>query len=243
MSSAVLAPPKARPIIYGAESIIAIQKGLKTETRRVIKIPAKVVEVCNVGFTALCPPGYIAVRGGHASGEFGDSFVRCPYGVHGDLLWVREAFWQSARYPFTMPSGEASPLCMNWGSRIHYAADGDPPNTANRHYPEGLRNGAFAAPDPDAVWIKRPSIYMTPRQSRITQVLKGVRVERLHDITLESIYAEGLTMPRAELYPHTNTASKMLTRFMWHWDAINGKRHPWSSNPWVWVLTTEVAHV
>jgi len=32
---------------------------------------------------------------------------------------------------------------------------------------------------------------------------------------------------------------------VWHfknlWESINGKKHPWASNPWVWVLSFQRA--
>jgi uncharacterized protein YhfF len=52
-----------------------------------------------------------------------------------------------------------------------------------------------------------------------------VRVERLQEITEEDARAEGCGDPPFGTRRET---------FAILWDAINGKRAPWESNPWVW---------
>jgi hypothetical protein len=109
----------------------------------------------------------------------------------GDRLWVRESFWHARSYPMTMPSGEAE-SGNAWAWRlIYYAADGEPENTPNKHYSEGLRGGAISAPDPYADWWKRPSIHMPRWASRLTLIVKDVKVEWLRDISEEDAIAEG----------------------------------------------------
>lgn len=110
----------------------------------------------------------------------------------GDRLWVRENIWQASSYPGTPPSGEPEPNAWCWGDLFHYAADGDPPNCANRYYgPAGLQGGAFAAPDPYASWILRPSIHMPRRASRLTLIVTDVRRQHLQEISEQDARAEG----------------------------------------------------
>ena len=79
--------------------------------------------------------------------------------------------------------------------------------------------------------------------SRIDLEVTAIRVERLHAIVPTDIRAEGIDVApcgceacgmTSILCPATVTTYYEL----WQegWDAINGKRAPWSSNPWVWVV-------
>ena len=77
---------------------------------------------------------------------------------------------------------------------------------------------------PPEVW--RPSIHMPRWASRITLEITDVRVERLQDISVEDCQREGV---------ESNVSS--LIEFHDLWDSINGKKHPWVSNPWVWVVS------
>lgn len=89
----------------------------------------------------------------------------------------------------------------------------------------------------------RPSIFMPRKASRITLALVKVRVERLQDITEEDAKAEGAMFfdgrpvnhhgwrhDYADVFPTAKASFANL------WDKINGKKHPWASNPWVWVI-------
>jgi hypothetical protein len=152
---------------------------------------------------------------------------RCPYGVPGDRLWVRET----------------------WGGDdcSGYAYRADHPDWA-RFQGDGEQ--------PDSAW--RPSIHMPRRASRLLLEVTSVRAERLHDISEEDAIAEGVAIhvdatdcPPGMVRPlHQLTRSPMLhagikasaeNAYRWAyaclWESINGKRAPWASNPWVWVLS------
>jgi len=77
----------------------------------------------------------------------------------------------------------------------------------------------------------RPSIHMPRIASRITLDITAVRVNRLQDITTLDIIDEGV-------WPvdHTFGDNKAHRKWIKLWDSINGKKAPWASNPWVWVI-------
>lgn len=132
----------------------------------------------------------------------------CPYGAPGDRLWVRET-WAPA-------DGRYSAV------PVVYRADGG------------------AQPADDDRW--RPSIFMPRWASRLTLDVVSVRVERLHEISEGDARAEGVTL--GEPMPAKINGERGVVRFYEAraafaclWDAINGKRAPWLSNPWVWVVT------
>lgn len=75
--------------------------------------------------------------------------------------------------------------------------------------------------------------------SRLTLEITGVRVERLQEIGEEDALAEGIKLLPGggfglnEPFSEFNSAR---SAFAFLWDSINGKRVPWLSNPYVWVI-------
>ncbi len=74
----------------------------------------------------------------------------------------------------------------------------------------------------------RPSIFMPRWASRITLEVTGVRAERLQEITETDAISEGVK--GGSCHPDF-----WVGAFRDLWDSINGKKHPWESNPYVWV--------
>ena len=148
--------------------------------------------------------------------------IKCPYGKPGDRLWVRETF---------RPAG----YDLN-GQVIKYRADGstkvcDSPKSLGG---TGLEHGE--------VW--EPSIFMPRWASRITLEIVSVRVERVQEITLQDIDAEGLhqrgiySIQRKE---GLSLSGAIRWKFKELWNSINEKRgFGWEANPWVWVVEFKV---
>jgi hypothetical protein len=210
---------KSRGILFSAPMVRALLAGAKTQTRRILR-----VEDGDVIHNVDGEPW--------RSNIYGMKRLTCPYGVRGDRLWVRETW---AR------------LTGN-GHRIVYRADGEDPRTGWDDVPPERR--------PKMTWV--PSIHLAKRDSRITLLVEHTNVERLQMITEEDIKAEGIYTdaplylpgeeppepdedPRAVGYPHGGSFA--LQNWIKLWDAINGKRAPWSSNPWVWRVTFRVIDV
>lgn len=134
-----------------------------------------------------------------------------PYQV-GDRLWVRET-WQ-----------------------IIDGCDGPEDNPVYR------ADGELSYTD-DEPFRWRPSIFMPRWASRIALEITAVRVERLQEITEEDARAEGiidggcLNCGEHEPCGCNNPQPDARDSFVWLWDSINGKTCPWSSNPWVWVIS------
>ena len=96
----------------------------------------------------------------------------------------------------------------------------------------------------------KPSIFMPKEAARIFLKVTNVRVERLQDISENDAIAEGIDFfnhgyggsPTGIWYRNyksgTNNCSPKYS-FQTLWQSINEKKHPWESNPWVWVYTFE----
>jgi len=85
---------------------------------------------------------------------------------------------------------------------------------------------------------KTPSIFMPKHLARIMLEITEIRVERLQDINITDIKSEGMRY-------NIDITGEYETPDPWDvyadlWDSINGKKHPWSSNPWVWVISFKV---
>lgn len=225
---------KERPILFSGEMVRAILDGRKTQTRRVIKPQPCQLDngkwywqkrTNDTGVYTDLPYGhwweYALVSG------------ECPYGVSGDLLWVRET----------------------WGiyseSWTDYGWEGDgivdiaipkalPPGSMHRKYHVAYKESGYEA-DEGEQW--RPSIHMPRWASRITLEITSVRVERIQDISVEDMVAEGITpnmAPTHAPYWQQNTRHHFIDL----WESINYHRgYGWDNNPWVWAITfKQVSH-
>jgi hypothetical protein len=178
----------------------AIIEGSKTQTRRVI-----VSDRSRPRCSANPASGRLVYHDGaawdaSALQEFqgGNSLMKaiskCPYGIPGSRLWVREKFR------------------IGQGQKILY-------HDSQSRWAEGMR------------W--KSSIHMPRSASRLTLEITAVRVERLHAISEDDAQAEGIS-ERTRLPGHEPMYAMTFAKL---WDEINAKRgHPWSSNPWVWII-------
>ena len=186
------------PILFSGLMVRAIRDGRKTQMRRVVKLTEKQRRAIN----AQSREDYR---------EQPAVLKYSPYGLPGDLLWVRET-WQQTRP--RRRDGERFILRTPGKGLgdVHYAAD--------------------AERDEPPKW--RPSIHMPRWASRITLEVTEVRVERVQEISAEDAIAEGFT--EGDVPSHRDWVPQRL--FSRCWDSINEKRgYGWDANPWVWVVT------
>ncbi len=214
---------KERPILFSGPMVRAILEGRKTQTRRI----AKGVHVIT------------------CDDKSGATDARCPYGVPGDLLWVKET-WR----PFWHPDLYCS---------VQYAADSSYRKPDFSDEDRGHRFADLCDRSGDNAEPWHPSIHMWRELSRLTLEVVSVRVERLQDISEADAIAEGV-QTHAQRYADeyakegTKPPEKVGGMVPWYrydgepcaatsarhsyqtlWDSINGKGS-WNANPWVWVV-------
>ena len=88
-------------------------------------------------------------------------------------------------------------------------------------------------------WEKRQTAMFMPKWAARTWLeITDVKVERLQDISEEDARAEGVEETGCWQHPHESDHTCICYRDGYRklWDSINKKKHPWESNPWVWVL-------
>ncbi len=208
------AAPDERGMIFTGESVNGIMAGTKTMTRRIVK-----VELPDE------PTKVSGQKWGMVDGAFYYCGVKCPYGVGGDRLWVREA-WRTEERASDMVDGILFP-------------DGTFQPIENSAAAAELWVVAHANGKYGNEW--RSPMFMPRWASRLTLEITGIRVERLQEITEEDARAEGAP----ERPAHGKMVGNLGRQGHWQfrqgfrelWNEINSKRAPWESNPFVWVIS------
>ena len=208
---------KERPILFSAPMVRAIIDGRKTQTRRIVKPQESIHGPCDDGNLYWIPAAMQGDPDPNCKTVL--AVNKCPYGIPGDRLWVRETHgfgWHDGvgGYSALRPSGKQH----DRPDRVFYKADY--PDDDEKH---GKR-----------CW--RPSIHMPRWASRITLEVVDVRVQRLQDITEHDAEREGAaTCDHFADAKRGHPTQPHETSFAWLWNKING-RDSWIANPWVWVV-------
>ncbi len=202
---------KERPILFNTEMVKSILEGRKTQTRRILNCDHPVV-------TGFVPNGIYGYWKGTAKSDaviqqYISTFpftIKCPFGLVGDRLWVRETFrlFDSDECPHAdFPCG-----CPSWGTPLYRAShdcfDGEK-------------------------WT--PSIHMPRSASRILLEITNLRIERLNDISSDDAKAEGFDYSTHPSSIEMGYAIGAKTNFRFTWEQIYGQ-NAWNKNPWVWVV-------
>lgn len=211
-----------RPILFSGVMVRALLAGRKTQTRRVIT-PQPANSDKFLGFIGIGETRAVFGSSGYPRSE--PETVKIPISV-GDRLWVREA-WFAARSLDTTP-----PRDISHDADIEYDA-------TKRSYAE---IGLTGKP--------RPSMFMPRWASRVTLIVKDVKIERLQDISdadaiaegidrVENNYGNGPAYCDYQLGKRWDTAEwyrSPVDSYHSLWDSINSKG-AWDENPWVVAYT------
>jgi hypothetical protein len=151
---------------------------------------------------------------------------RCPFGVPGDRLWVREQFSVSAHGTDDIVV-QYSDGCQ----RALGAASGDVPDDDVATYyrlhdlsDRSQRRSVAVAATQMPKWASRLSLEVT-----------GVRVMRVQSITDQDARAAGIEDQRVRL------GGGEREEFSGRWDS--SRRNPkfrWAANPWVWGVSFKI---
>ena len=96
--------------------------------------------------------------------------------------------------------------------------------------------------NPDNKW--RPSIHMPREAARLFLLVTDVRMERLQDISLLDVKAEGIMIEEDDEFD-VEMSQEAMERFEFErlWDTTvkpaDLLRYGWDVNPWVWVIEFE----
>lgn len=227
---------KEIPIIFSGPMVQAIQDGRKTITRRVIKPqPGNAIEKVrfDADYNSWIDEAFDFVKN-----------RKCPYGVPGDRLWVKETHYLWGTWEQYYDGDK-----QRWRFIDHTDVDHPVryPAAEGKRFYQGPANGGDD-------YHCRPSIFMRREYSRIMLDVTDVRVERVRDITEQDAKASGISVlilqsedDHSAWYqsaPGVHQARNARVSFASRWDSINAKRgYGWSTNPWVWVVEFKVVSV
>jgi len=184
---------KEYPILFTGEMVRATLEDRKTQTRRVMKPQPD--------YTLYDNPLWR---------------VKCPYGVSGDHLWVKET-WTASKGG-QQPTG---------GHQVWMDKPG-PPDSVWYQATSNVTPPRWCSP-----------IFMPRWASRITLENKSVQIQRVQDISQKDAKAEGVT-------PIMKDTSAQAPGGYWYeepdfveafaelWDSINAKPKPAKRNPYTW---------
>lgn len=228
---------KEKPILFSAEMVRAILEGRKTQTRRVIdmvfgdfdqktgellpdpdlKLSLRDGVLCEfltpemIARKSWMPgeqpePGWVELVGGKGPGGRGNP-VRCPYGIKGDRLWVRETY--------ALDSGMPNGVRYSATDHIHDLR----PKKSSIYMPR---------------WASRITLEVT--SVRVEQVQEISVEDAISEGAMVDNNGRHSLYGYAEPVDNFWRQSP-VDAYMHLWERINAARgYGWDKNPWVWVV-------
>jgi hypothetical protein len=209
---------KARPIIFSAEMIRAILDGRKVVTRRIVK-PQPVLTK-DAGFAWKG-----GVYGKRTNGEPFTDTMKCPYGVPGDVLWVKESWWPR--------TGDKRRSEVLWKAT----------DEAGMIFGTAWRSSRFMPR-----WASRITLTVVNRRIERVQDLTDAEA-KLEGFPIPGPQTNRLTVTDKLTGKVKRSIGEAYffdakSNFVATWQALNAKRgYPYSSNPFVWRVEFRVAEV
>jgi len=201
--------------IFTAENRGLVRRGVKTQTRRVMKPqpPADEEWWGPEWYTPVIGDDLEPEPGPDIFGIYGENWgIKCPYGTPGDVRVMPEPLKARAIY-------------------------GDNPN-ADAFLCAYSDDDKFFHPFEEWRWQRNTlsSLFMPTALGRTLVRYTRIWAERLQDIGDRDAVREGcFTQARNQ----DELDWSFRTGYQRLWDSINGKTHPWASNPWVWCIEWE----
>jgi len=200
-------------ILFSGEMVKAILDGRKTQTRRLIVAVRGLGRVTEFGPSDT--PGYDWIMRDRRmlwnDLRAADLLARCPYGVPGARLWVRETWYSS-------PDGT---------ELLGFKADGDFPHGQ----PYRVRPSIFMPREASRLTLEVVSVRPERVQdiSEEDAIAEGMeKYDGVCGTNPDGSYRTGYTTHGIGSFPTALEAYRVA------WDIINGKRAPWEENQWVW---------
>lgn len=212
---------KERGLPFQPDMALAAFEDRKTNTRRPIMHfdgSTYALDPARVGEWKFRDGKWWAYPAGQGGSALPIYDTKCPYGVPGDRLWVREAWRVHANYN-TFDAATIW-IASNGDMRhcVYYEATGKIPEWAGRY-----RYGRFMPR-----WASRTLLEVT-----------DIRIERLQAISQQDAINEGGPPSHFSIdaisreYGYADFPRSWFAQL---WDSINAERAPWRKNPWVWVV-------
>lgn len=156
-------------------------------------------------------------------------YGKLPYQV-GEEIFVKESFWQFGGYDSGYDCDEPKFIGSN---KITFSEE------------EATKTQTL-----NKAWKKRPAQHLKQEHSRLTIRIKGVKVERLADISNEDCWKEGCEefadyQDKIKVCEMTKILNECVEdprpHFAVYWNSTHKKpEEKWEANPWVWCFNYEV---
>lgn len=213
-----------KPILFSTSMVSAVLAGNKNQTRRTTGLK-KINEDPDRYLFHKIVDGVAVFYDGRKGERVS---VKLPYGLPGNILWVREVHY---RYGYWRANG-ISKKTGRLKFKFHAGRD-------ITMFPEITPFNLLPNTDHGPGWYKRNSLFMPRSCARTFLEVEKVRVERLHDISGHDVLAEGVDNEKSNPSMGIRWENMQKMAFQELWESINGPGS-WAANPWLWVVEFKV---